>query len=165
MTKKSLFLGLIAGLALGAVLTTTSTQADVVNSSNPKPEIRDNKGNVVPVVAVPKTVKSLRGTGIPHQIKWLSGTQSYTSDPFSGIGTRYSGYSFGNSTGNKFKVTEYIGGFAAEMFTTAAYPENVSYVTNLPLSGSPYTINWSGYLYFAVDNPKNGQKYKIAAMS
>lgn len=37
MTKKSLFLGLIAGLALGAVLTTTSTQADVVNSSNPKP--------------------------------------------------------------------------------------------------------------------------------
>ena len=165
MIKKSLVTCLIAGVTLGTVAISVKTQADSSKTTD-KIVIEDNMGNIVePVSPLPTSIKTVRGTNIPRTIKWLNGSASYTSEAFSGKGTRYGGYSFGTSnSSNKFKIKEYTGGFAIKCFTTAAYPENVTHVYNLPLSGSPYTITTSEYFYFAVDNPKNGQKYNVAAM-
>lgn len=97
----------------------------------------------------------------PTTVKWLNNSASYQSENFSGSGTRYSGISFSSSTTNNFRLTFRLGGFGVNTIANPGNPSNVSQRYNLPLSGSPYTINTSGYFYFLVDNPRTGQNYHV----
>lgn len=101
-----------------------------------------------------------RGTTSPTTLKWLSFGSNYHSNPFSGAGTRYSGYIFGLNSTNRARLTFSLGGFAC-FVTDRPDPASVVNVYNMPLSGSPYTLETAGYFYFAVDNPVNGQTYSI----
>ena len=101
-----------------------------------------------------------RGTTSPTTLKWLSFGSNYHSNPFSGAGTRYSGYIFGLNNTNKAKLNFSLGGFAC-FVTDRPDPASVVNVCNMPLSGSPYTLETVSYFYFAVDNPIYGQTYSI----
>ncbi|MGM0124036.1 hypothetical protein IGI37_001410 [Enterococcus sp. AZ194] len=100
------------------------------------------------------------GTTPPTSLKWLRFGESYQSNGFSGSGTRYGGYIFGLSDSNKAKLTFKLGGFGC-FITDRPDPGAIVGYYNLPLSGSPYTLETTGYFYFAVDNPVNGQTYNV----
>lgn len=102
-----------------------------------------------------------RATVPPTTVKWLNNSASYQSEGFSGSGTRYGGYSFSSSTTNNFRLTLKLGGFGVNVIANPGNPSNVSDYYNLPLSGSPYTLNTAGYFYFLVDNPNTGQNYHV----
>ena len=103
----------------------------------------------------------MRGIYPPTTVKWINNSASYQSEGFSGSGTRYGGYSFSSSTTNNFRLTLKLGGFGVNVIANPGNPSNVSQHYNLPLSGSPYTINTAGYFYFLVDNPNTGQNYHV----
>lgn len=127
------------------------------NSVGETTVIHDKSGQVVEPSLSP--VQPL-GTTPPTSLKWLRFGESYQSNGFSGSGTRYGGYIFGLSDSNKAKFTFKLGGFGC-FITDRPDPGAIVDYYNLPLSGSPYTLETDGYFYFVVDNPINGQTYNV----
>ncbi|OJG72173.1 hypothetical protein RV11_GL003144 [Enterococcus phoeniculicola] len=106
------------------------------------------------VIAQPK------GTEPPTKLHWVNFGHPYFSDPFTGSGTRYSGYIFGLDNSDKCKLDFELGGFMI-FVTDRPDPGAILYSVNLPLENAPYHVETGGYFYFAVDNPKKGQTYTI----
>lgn len=137
----------------------TVNAAEKTNGTSEQTVIYDKDGTEVMPSNQYKEV--MRGIYPPTTVKWINNSASYQSEGFSGSGTRYGGYSFSSSTTNNFRLTLKLGGFGVNVIANPGNPSNVSQHYNLPLSGSPYTINTAGYFYFLVDNPNTGQNYHV----
>lgn len=137
----------------------TVNAAEKTNVTSEQTGIYDKDGTEVMPSNQYKEV--IRGIYPPTTVKWINNSASYQSEGFSGSGTRYGGYSFSSRTTNNFRLTLKLGGFGVNVIANPGNPSNVSQHYNLPLSGSPYTINTAGYFYFLVDNPNTGQNYHV----
>lgn len=162
--NKKILLGLsIITFSLFTISFKTTVEASEPSSHEENikkdPIMYDKFGQVVEPIDSLTSIEPL-GTNAPTASKWLNVGQSYLSQPFSGSGRRYGGYIFGLNGTNNVQIELKIGGFGVNV-TDRFDPGAVIHRYNLPLNHSPYKLTNVGFFYFLVDNPKNGQTYRV----
>lgn len=158
--KKLFFKTLLFTLPLLFIFSINAS-ANQTNTNSMATVIYDKNGRVIQPTKVDTNPISPKANTRPTSIWRIKKHASYFSNGFTGSGRRYGGYLFvGNGT-KKFKISVNKGGFGLYTTTTPGNPVNISSYFNLPLSGSPYTMNTGTYFYFFADNPVSGQNYHV----
>ncbi|WP_270262553.1 hypothetical protein [Lactobacillus panisapium] len=115
----------------------------------------------------PKIISALPGLkplgkNVPTKIKYIKGGQFYESNPFTGSGTRYSGYIYKLKGIYEVHIAAINGNFKLHLsYSSTGLP--VAYTSTLKANEGPYMVAMASSLYFylSVKNPKNHQYYEI----